>query len=103
MANPMPTAERHVREGHDDARFLFHLEWLIREALKTDKKEVLESAKQARTTLDQIADMINPDLEYYRHAGGYPSNSAYQRIRWRVAREIIRLQDTLARSGHLVN
>ncbi len=97
--NPMLVAERHVREGHDDARYLFQLDWLIGEALKTGEPEVVASAEQARSTLGQISDTINPDLQYYRRSGGYPSNSVYPKLRWRVAREIMKLQDVLKANG----
>lgn len=97
--NPKVWAERHVREGHDDARYLFDLEWLIREANKRGKKEVVEAAAEARKTLDRIAEAVNPDLDYYRQTGNYPSPKVYQRIRWRVAREIMNLQDVLKRAG----
>ena len=94
--NPRPVLERHVREGHDDARYLFHLEWLIRRANGTKNAEVQAAADRAKQVLDRIRDTINPDLEYYRSVGGYPSNSVYQKIRWRVAREIMRLGQALA-------
>lgn len=93
--NPFLSTERHIREGHDDARYLFHLEWLIRKANQTGNPKSLKAADKARKVLERIRDTINPDLEYYRKESGYPSNSVYQKIRWRVAREIIKLQDAM--------
>jgi hypothetical protein len=97
--NPKVWAERHVREGHDDARYLFHLEWLIAKANKSGNKQALTAAGKARKVLDRIAETVDPNLDYYRQTGNYPSKRVYQRIRWRIAREIVEVQDALTRAG----
>lgn len=93
--NPRPLLERHVREGHDDARYFFHLEWLLRTTAAIEDAGVRAAAKHATQVLGRMRDTVNPDLGYYRTAGSYPSNSVYPKIRWRIAREIIRLQEAV--------
>lgn len=97
--NPRPTIERNVREGHDDARYLFHLEWLIRQANKSSNATTLAAAEKAKQVLERIRNSLDPNLDYYRTAGRYPSNSVYPKIRWRVAREIIKLKNELQQSA----
>ena len=92
--HPTIELERDVRKGHDDARYLFQLEQLIEEVKGGGTKEHLAVAEKSAEMLEKLREGINPDLEYYRRVG-FPSPTIYNKIRWRVAREIIKLNDSL--------
>ncbi|HOV21131.1 MAG TPA: DUF6067 family protein [bacterium] len=81
-------AER-IREGIDDTRYIRMLESLIKEGEKK-KIDVTESKK----ILEEIMDYINPDFSYY-YTHSAPSNEVYDKLRWRIANEIIKLNKIL--------
>ena len=94
--NPSIPSE-YVREGHDDARYLFQLQELIKEAEGNNNESVMKAVVSAGRLMGKLKKTINPDLEQARKMG-YPSNDVYEKIRWSVAKEIEKLGKTLAES-----
>jgi len=92
--NPTVEAEL-VREGHDDARYLFHLQALMKKAGDSSNEKVVAAVSSARTFMEKLEKTINPDLEYHRKMG-YPSNGVYEKIRWQAAQQIEKLEKALA-------
>ena len=94
--NPTVPSEQ-VREGHDDARYLFHLQSLLEKAKGNGNVKVQQAVKSANKFIKKLKRTISPDLKHARDLG-YPSNDVYEKIRWRTAREIIKLEKALAKS-----
>ena len=90
-----PTMEMEIlREALDDYRYCSHLNSLIERAKASGK---YNAAAQARKTLDGALSYIRPDYLWYTKEGRFPSADAYNKLRWRIAREIIKLTETLER------
>jgi glycosyl hydrolase family 123 len=94
--NPIVPSEQ-VREGHDDARYLFHLQSLLKEAKGNEDSKVKKAVKSANRFIKKLRRTISPDLKNARDLG-YPSIDVYEKIRWRTAREIIKLEKALAKA-----
>jgi len=94
--NPAIPSE-HMREGHDDARYLFHLQSLIKESEGNQNDSVVKARESANKLMEKLKKTIDPDLEKLRKIG-YPSNDVYEKIRWSVAKEIEKLDVALTGS-----
>lgn len=93
LEGPVPVKEIEImREGLDDYRYCVTLDLLIKKAEKSGKREVVDQAKKARGTLEGIMAMIRPDFQWYVKEGSFPSNDVYDKLRWRIAQEIMRLE-----------
>ena len=87
------TAGKHA--GIDDSRYLFHLQELTAEANRRGSEEVLEAAARARRVLFEIIRQIPVDIGYYESAGEDPPGPVLDRLREKVAEEIIQMQQAL--------
>jgi len=87
---PTPSWER-IREGVDDARYIGHLDLLIRGSAKSANPAVQRAATEARVVLDDILAQIPPDFPACEK-GGLPWISEYDVCRWRIADQIMRLR-----------
>ena len=86
---PTPSWER-IREGVDDAKYIGHLDLLIRDALKSDNPDARRAAAEARTVLDGILAGIPPDVPACQK-DGVPSISQLDVWRWLIADQIMKL------------
>jgi len=87
---PTPSWER-IREGVDDARYIGHLDLLIRGVPKSARPDVQRAAAQARKVLDDVLAKVPADFPACRD-GGVPSMSQLDVWRWRIADQILRLE-----------
>ena len=95
----------HMAEGRDDFDYLYTCEQLIQQAQKKGSAAAREAVAEAQRTLKFIAGRTFTDYDYrgdiaqasglYRDAGCRWSPDDFQKYRWLVAREIMRLQKVL--------
>jgi len=86
---PTPSWER-IREGVDDARYIGHLDLLIRAVERSAGPDVQRAAAQARKVLDDVLAKVPADFPACRD-GGVPSMSQLDVWRWRIADQIMKL------------
>ena len=75
----------------DDAKYIGHLDLLIRDALKSANPDARRAATEARTVLDGILAAIPPDVATCRK-DGVPSISQLDVWRWLIADQIMKLR-----------
>ena len=85
------TCSEDLRQGLYDWRYLITLERLISETRKRGKTEEAETSAKA---LAWIRNQINPDFAYYLRVG-FPTGETLDKLRWKAAREIMRLNEVL--------
>ena len=92
---PVPTPNwEDIREGIDDCKYVSHLDLLIQEAVKSRSKDVIAAAREAQATLEGVIEGVNRDISHYQHHG-YPEAGALDIWRWKVAYQIMNLQEAM--------
>jgi len=94
-----------MAEGRDDYDYLYTCERLLKQAQRLNTSEARTAVSRARKTLQYIASRTFTDYDYrgdiaqasglYRDAGCRWSPDDFQKYRWLVAREIMRLKKVL--------
>ncbi len=93
---PMPVVLWEAyREGYDDSRYVFTLEQLIAEAKASPRGPAREAAAMAEKELQSISSAIRVQPKY-KHDNLW-SPAEFDVYRWLVARQILTLQEALAR------
>ena len=82
-----------LRQGIDDSRYIYTLEYLIKECLRSDKPEIVKAAKDASSELDEIKVSI-PFRNSFAKKDAW-DNRNFDRYRWRIASMSLKLQDML--------
>jgi len=95
----------HMAEGRDDYDYIFTLESLMKEAAASGKPAAARAAEHARATLESVGRAVFTDYDYrgnreaasglYRDAGCRWSPDDFDKYRWLVAREIMKIQEAL--------
>jgi len=95
----------HMAEGRDDFDYLYTCEQLIRRARNRGSEAAKRAAAEAAETLEFIADRTFTDFDYRgdiaeasgidRDAGCRWPADDFQKARWLVARQIMKLHDAL--------
>lgn len=97
---PVPTLNwEWAREGIDDSKYINTLITLITEAKKSSDSEIIKEAKDAEEMLNQMMEYIKPELSYYTKVVGYWKNDVYDKLRWRIAQSIMKLQSLLSKEA----
>ena len=78
-------------EGIDDARYVYTLETYIKKTKAIGTIDAVSQAAASQAVLDGIMRRINPDLTYYTNQVGYWDNSVYDKVRWKITAEILKL------------
>jgi len=87
---PSHTAQTHA--GIADSRYLFQLEGLTAEANRQATPELMDAAACARKVLFEIMWSLNVDISYYETAGEELPGPVLDRLREKVAEEIMKMQ-----------
>jgi hypothetical protein len=92
---PVPSLRyEYIREGIDDAKYVSHLDLLIKEAMKSPKPEVKEAGQEARKVIDGIMAEIPPDSNILVQQGE-PPPATLDVWRWKLADQITKLQTAM--------
>lgn len=92
-----------AREGVDDYRYVNHLDSLIKQAKKSENPRAIHLANEAEQVIKEIMDKIVLNVDYYRNPEGrggiwekynWP-NSLYKKYRFKLAKEIMKLEEVL--------
>ena len=83
-----------MREGIDDGRYIATLQLLIAETKKRGGAEETAAAAKAENVLKDLQKNIRVNMSHYR-TYGYWHNSVYDKMRWRIAKQIMALQSSL--------
>lgn len=93
---PVPTLNwEWAREGIDDSKYINTLITLITKGKKSLDSEIIREAKEAEDMLNEIMEHIKAELSYYTKVVGYWNSSVYDKLRWKIAQRITRLQSLL--------
>ena len=80
-----------VREGIDDAKYVYTLSLLIERAKKSGDRHRIEQARRAEKVLDTIIGKVNPNFDYYWDKPNLWKHELYDERRWEIAQQILAL------------
>jgi hypothetical protein len=97
---PLPTIGwEGLREGIDDAKYVYTLKYAISEARKSNDPILIKKAKEAEEIIENILKNINLDFHARNRikcsAEISLNNAIYNKWRWEVACKILELQKLL--------
>ena len=96
LDGPVPTISMEtLRAAMDDYRYCHSLSQLIDKAKASGKAEAVAQSAKAQDALNAVVGMIRPDYLWYTKEGSFPSPDVYDKLRWKVAQQIMKLNGIL--------